>query len=179
MYCKMIFNKKKTGEKLDAKEKEEEKRDKEEEARIKKSATEKRFDEIIREPGSVPGWQTAARMTQIVDSDSTAYDMDKKYYENAGLEQDFDYDFNTYRRLSQAYNERFPDSDNNSDYDDEYYQEEEDEQQQQQRQQPVRSHAHHRRYRPAPRHSRDINSWETLNHVLSDKPWSNKVNRNN
>lgn len=152
---------------MDAKEKAEEKREKEEEARIRKSATEQKFEEIIREPDSAHNWQTAARMTQIVDSDSTAYDLDKKYYENAGLEKDFDYDFNTYRRLSQAYNERFPDADNDDYDEDDYYYEE---------QPPPPSNRHHRHHRP--RHSRDINSWETLNHVLSDKPWSNKVNQN-
>lgn len=123
--------------------------EKEEAATIKKSLTEQRFEEIIKKPEE-PEWQTAAKKTQIVANDSVAYDLGAQrrasyYYENEALERDFDHDYDANQyRNEHIYN-------------------------------PNQQYLHHYHNQPYHhQHRKSLNSWETVNHLLQDKPWLSK-----
>lgn len=62
---------------------------------MNKSKTHQKFDEIMKETESTPKWQTAIKMTEIVENQSRPYDLDKikYYYENDGLQMEYDDDY--------------------------------------------------------------------------------------
>lgn len=132
---------------------------------MKKSATQQRFDEIMRDPDEedTSRWQTAAKMTQIVANKSTPYDLNKQaefVFDNEALERDYD-DLSYPRRIENQYNSGM-------------------DQEQDPRDQHHRYNNHHhqgnRHAHFSHRPSHEVRTLESLSHLLNDKPWTSRRN---